>query len=201
MKKGRKFAILVDERGKEKLYLKKLISLLREDYGFLKEECRITREKIITKAKTGDLIVFGTHKKFDYTTVSNREFREDYSSLDVYALQEEFAKVKQQLKKYIRDRKGYVIDRCFDDNVVYYEESPFDFFVVDIPKKVKKPKRIKKSKDLQLEEVRVHHNYVQVGWDNFTIYEDAHGDEFVEIDGNVYWVERNNMGKGWLTIA
>jgi len=201
MKKSRKFAILVDERGKEKLYLKKLISLLREDYSFLKEERCITRDKSIGKAKLSDVIIFGTHKKFDYTTVSRSEFEEDYSSLDVYGLQSEFAEVKRMIKKYIRDRKGYVLDRCFTKKSVCYEDYYNDDYliVVDVPKK-KKTKTIKKPRNLQLEEVRVHHNYVQVGWDNFTIYEDAHGEEFVEVDGNVYFIERNNLGEGWLTV-
>lgn len=196
MKKSRKFAILVDERGKEKLYLKKLISLLQQDYSFLKEECRLTREKSITRAKLGDIIVFGTHKKFDYTTVTLKEFEDDFGNIDTYGLQNEFAAVRKQLKRYIRDRKGYTVDRFFENDVVYYD---YDLYVYDLPK-VKKPRKVKKSKNLQLEEVRVFHNYVQVGWDNFDIYVDAHGDEFVEVDGTVYWVERNNRGEGWLTV-
>lgn len=200
-----KFAILIDEPGKEKLYLKRLITLLREDYPFLKEECRITREKQINKAKLGDLVVFGTHSRFDFTTISKSEFEEEYDHLDVYGLQQEFSKVKQQLKKYIRSRHNYTVDCDLTKYAYVYEEEEdcSDNIIVVKTRKQKPVKKVKKStrvKTLVLDDVRVFHEYVQVGWDNFDIYLDAHGDEFIVVDGNVYFIERNSMGKGWLTV-
>ena len=203
-----KFAILIDERGSDKLYLKRLITMLKEDFSFLKEECRLTREKSITKGKLGDIIVFGTHPKFDFTTVSKTEFEEEYDHLEVFGLQQEFSKVKLQLKKYVSNRHNYTVDCELTKHAYIYEDDyDEDFVVVRKTRKVKPVKKVvvkvkssARKAQTVLDEVRVHHEYVQVGWDNYTIYLDAHGDEFIVVDGNVYFVERNSSGKGWLTV-
>lgn len=208
--KKTKFAILIDEAGSEKLYLNRLVTLLREDYSFLKEECRLTREKQISKAKLGDIVVFGTHPRFDFTTISKGEFEEEYDHLDVFGLQAEFSKVKQQIKKYIRNRHNYKVDCDLSDFAyVYEDDDDYDenFVVVRKTRKVKPVKKVvvkvqksKRKAQTVLDEVRVHYKYVQVGWDNYTIYFDAHDDEFIVVDGNVYFIERNSSGKGWLTV-
>lgn len=191
----KKFAIYIDEPGREKLYLKKLIELIKNDYSFLKEKGRLLREKTISKAKIGDFIIFGEKGKvYDYTTVSEDTFDEYFSNYSVLSLREDFSKVKKTIGKYVQQN--------YDDTGVYLVIDDNTTLVVDdiIYKDKPTRKKNKKRNSLRLDEVRVFHEYVQVGWDNYDIYLDAHDNEFVVIDGNVYYVDRNSSDKAVLTV-
>ena len=193
MKKNR-FAILVDEPGRAKLYLKALMEFINNDFSFLKQEGFRTRTKNTNKAAMGNFIIFGTNKKFDYTTVTRSEFEEDYSKLDVYLLSTEFAAIKKRIKKYVRNSGWYY---NVDSDVSRYVILDTDYYCYKAPKVKKSPK--KKKRKVALEAVQIFNNYVQVGWDNFKIKTDVHGDKFIVVDKIVYWVNRDSQGYGYLT--
>jgi hypothetical protein len=65
---------------------------------------------------------------------------------------------------------------------------------------VEKPVTSKKRKNAKyLDKAKVYYNFVKVGFDTFDIYETSAGEEFVEIDGYTYWIERDSFGNGKLT--
>jgi 4-alpha-glucanotransferase len=94
-----KFAIFVDEHGRERLHLKKLISLLEDQYPFLKQAGRCNRERPITKARVKDVIVFGSSKRSDYAVISAEDYDEltEERRFKLVNLQAEFKKVKKLL--------------------------------------------------------------------------------------------------------
>lgn len=207
--KKAKFAIYVDELGRDKLYLKKIVSMLNEEYSFLKEERKLSRSKSISKARAGDIVVFGSSKYFDYTTVSKGEFESDsdFDEIEIFSLTKEFTTVKRRLQKYVGKNHYYELDDSIDTGCFFiFEDRDYCYDDVDIlivpPKKKKVTTRKKKSSsELVLDKVQVFHDYVQVGWDNFDIMVDLRtGKEFVKVDGRKYNVERDMWGKGRLTV-
>lgn len=201
-----RFAVKVDELGREKLYLKRLVELLKEEYSFMDEINRLFCNKSIRKAKTGDVIIFGGSKKYDYELVSKEEFFKEYKKFPLLALQQQFAQVKKALKRFAASRYYYEVDFNFDNlccNSSYYEVDVNDLFAdeyyVVLPDKKKKAKKTKKRRNAtHLEEVTVGWNHVQVGWDTYRIYENDHGDEIVSIEGDVFEIKRDSAGNGIL---
>jgi hypothetical protein len=215
MKKQKGFAIRIDEPGKERLYLKRFVSSLENDYYFLKEEPRFSRLKKTGKGKYGDFIVFGISKHFDFTTVDKKEFAAEYGHFDVYSLMDEKKNITRLLKRYIRnsDRRYKYDGLKFPKKYKVVNDVFFDLnYLCEKPKKKKKKKKVKtyyvpqccekkyNTKKSNLKEVEIYCEYVRIGWKNYTIYEDAHGDEFIIRKGNLYWVNRDSYGPDYLSV-
>lgn len=120
-KKKGKFAISINPQGRSKYYIKKLKYFLKETYPFLKEECPVFREKSLKAAKPGDIIVFGTGKKYDYTTVSVDTYVDDpkiSDELELIPLEEMFKLVKSSVKRYVH--KNYPDKVSYKTKKRYY---------------------------------------------------------------------------------
>jgi len=197
-----KFAIYIDEHGRERLHLKKLISLLEDEYPFLKQKGCLGRNKSILKAKAKEIIVFGSSKRNDFSVVD----AETYDALTedrrfpIVNLQGDFKKVKKYLKRYAENNYSNKFTSCY---CYKYDVVDEDYFctpttysvVVETP-----PVKKKRKAALGLDKVSVHHNFVKVGWDLFDIYVTKFKEEYVKVDGNIYWIERDSYGNGKLVV-
>lgn len=222
-KKKYKFAIFVDEHGRERLHLKKLIELLEDKYPYLKQAGRCNRERLISNAKVKDVIVFGAAKRSDFAVVSAADYDDltDDRRFTLVNLQGNFKKVKKLLARYAEanypgkfEKEDYY---CCNRNSSFFfleeEQQPSsnwwdDVVVLDVPKPKKRRSNItverpisnkKRKNATHLEEVSVHHNFVKVGFDVFDIDETIRGDEFVKIDGSTYFIDRDSFGNGILS--
>lgn len=207
-KKKYKFAVLVDEYGKDKKYLNRLVKLLKKEFPFLKQASCCVTTKRIHKAKKGDVIIFGLRSSYDFRVVSGDYWNDlRYNRHFKFAkLRRDWSKVKRFLDIYAEENYP---EEYYDDGYYCYVAKPVTSsykglrVVLSSPKKkaVRVVTKKKKSKgSLELEEVAVHHNFVRVGYDVFDIYENRQGEEYVKIDGNTYWVDRDPYGKDKLSV-
>ena len=217
-KKQYKFSVLVDEFGKNKKYLKKLAILLAEEYPFLKQANRYVTNKRLVAAKKGDVIIFGLSRKYDFKVVPNEDWEDliDGRRFKLVELDGEWSKVKTYLDRYAEANypDEYEDEQQQECYCCAYDVDLYDFNtirVVSSPKKkgdkeyikfLNKHTRasIKRSSKLQLEEVTVHHNFVKVGWDVYDIWLDKDEEEYVTINKNVYWIDRDSAGNGKLSV-
>lgn len=202
--KKQKFAILVDEYGRNKPTLNALMDVLEEDYPELKQASRVVTKKRLSAAKKGDYIIFGFSKKYDFRVVSEDQW-EEYSvhrRTPVAKLDEEWEEVLDLLDIYVEANYYPEEDRRCCESVVVYNDVDYDnIFVVRQPKKSSsKRQKIYIDKGNNLEKAKVFHTFVKVGWDVFDIWLNGDGEEYVKIDGNVYWIDRDSNGNGKLSV-
>ena len=218
-KKKHKFAILVDEVGRKKQSVSDLLDILSEEYPFLKQANRVVTTKRVAAAKKGDVIIFGFSNKYDYRLITEEDW-EEYSihrRTPLVELSNEWEEVEELLEQYAASNysKEFEIDYDRDDNYRYCrsKKNTYDledlllddiYYVQQQPKKrktyTKTRKTYKKKNNLKLEEVSVHHNFVKVGWDVFDIFLNNQNEEYVKVDGNTYWIDRDSSGGAKLSV-
>jgi len=217
-KKKAKFAITINEQGRTAYYIKKLKYYLKETYPFLKEECALYREKSLKAAKPGDIIVFGNHKKHDYTVVSPESFFEDpriSDTLHVIDLESGFKLVKKAITRYVvknypekapLKKKSYEHHHCRTTGratvllgirpIVTTTRYVTRSYPVRPVRVVAPPRRRKTDWNIQ-----VNNSYVLLT--DGSRYETRKitrcgNRETVSIDGTRYTVRRDSMGRGLL---
>lgn len=208
-KKKHKFAVQVDEFGRNKRKLNKLLDLLEDKYPYLKQAPRYVTTKRVAAAKKGDFIIFGFAKKYDFRVLTEIQAEE-------YFVGRRTPKLK--LSKHWREVKELLYDYAtanhpdeFEDNYKYCKNTLFfvdDFCSSDLyytqqkPRKstAKKRRTTKRRNNLHLEEVNVYHNFVKVGWDVYDIWLNENEEEYVKVDGNIYWIDRDSNGNGKISV-
>lgn len=217
MVKKRKFAIIVDEHGKAKLYLKKLIGELENEYSFLKQGGRYARECAIQNAQVGEIIVFGSSKRFDFAVVTAEKFDklQEERRYKLVNLQKDWKKVRKLLSIYAEANYPCKFEKHCCETVLLFDDVSSkdkawweDIIVLDIPRRKRRssitldrPVTKKKRKPAKyLDTAVVHHNFVKVGFDIFDIDEDRKGNESVKIDGFRYDIIRDSYGQGILDL-
>lgn len=207
-----KFAINVDEYGRRKETLSELLDLLTEEYPFLKQANRMVTKKRALNAKVGEVIIFGFSKKYDYRVVTEEEYDElsIHRNTPLVNLVEDWEEVEELLQQYAVANYPNDFDSdddyycCAKKKVYYIEDVCFDdIYVVQQPKKKSTTTRRKtytKKSNLKLDDVSVHHTHVKVGWDVFDILLDRNDEEFIKVDGNIYWIDRDSNGNGKLSV-
>jgi hypothetical protein len=215
MVKKRKLAINVDEYGRNKKYLSRLLDLLSDEYPVLKQANRFASTKRVAAAKKGDVIVFGFSKAFDFKVITEDQY-EEYSvhrrtpefdlSSDWYEIVEaieEYA-VANYPDEFEEENNCTCHKYCRTSDVLYVDnDRDWEDLFVAVPskRKVKQQRPVRKNKKaLGLEDVEVKHNYVRVGWDVFDIWFNSDDEEYVTVDNNVYWVDRDSSGRGKLSV-
>jgi len=216
-KKRAKFVITINEQGRTGYYIKKLKYFLKETYPFLKEECALFREKSLKAAKPGDYIIFGNHKKHDYTVVTPTSFFEDPSisdNINVIDLESGFKLVKKAITRYVvknypekspqRRSKKYYYSNNIGRATVLIGTRP----IIATPKCVTnypiRPVRIVSPLNRHKKvdwTVQVNNSYVLLT--DGSRYETRNitrrGNlETVSIDGRRYTIRRDSMGRGLL---
>ena len=223
-----KFAINVDEYGRKKESLLDLLVLLKEEYPYLTQANRVAAKKRVLNAKKGELIIFGFSKKYDFRVINEEEWEELSTSrrTPVVDLLDEWEEVQDLLQEYAAanypDEADYYYDDyyyrnkkksrkpnyCRNNEIIIYDDIDFDeIFIEQQPRKKYKAttKRRntytnRKKNNLALEEVSVHHTHVKVGWDVFDIMLDNRDEEYIKVDGNIYWIDRDSNGNGKLSV-
>ena len=223
-----KFAINVDEYGgRKKESVLDLLDLLKEEYSYLTQANRVIAKKRVLNAKKGELIIFGFSKKYDFRVVNEEEWEELSVSrrTPVVDLLDEWEEVQDLLQEYAvanypneadddyyddyRYNKKRKPNYCRNNEIIIYDDIDFDeIFIQQQPRKKYKTTTKRrntytnrnKKNNLGLEEVSVHHTHVKVGWDVFDIMLDNRDEEYVKVDGNIYWIDRDSSGNGKLSV-
>ena len=214
--KKHKFAVRVDEFGRKKSSLSDFLDVLKEEYSFLTQANRIVAQKRAANAKQGDLIIFGFSRKYDYRVVSEEEWEEIsiHRNTPEVDLDADWEEVMDLLEHYASsnypdefedDDDYYRYCRKHDDTVYYFDDCCWDdiLIVTDTPKKRRsapKRKTVQVSSKLGLEKMDVFHNFVKVGWNVYDIKFNEDDEEYVKINGNIYWIDRDSNGYGKISV-
>ena len=206
--KTQKFAILVDEYGRHKPSLDNLVMILEEDYPFLKQANRVITKKRLSAAKKGDYIIFGFSKKYDFRVVSEEQWDEFsvHRRTPVVKLDKDWDEMMDLLDEYVEANYYPEEEKhlCCKSTIYVYDDVDYDNIFVVQQEKKKKPSSKRRglyiNKNDKLEEAQVYHTFVKVGWDVFDIWLNGDGEEYVKIDGNVYWIDRDSNGNGKLSV-
>jgi hypothetical protein len=203
----------VDEFGAKKKHLTKLLNLLKEEYPFLTQANRVCNTKRVAAARKDEVILFGSSNKYDFKVISSKVYEDSFENYPLFFLSEDWTQVKNRLAKFASanyPEQYFIDDRpyCCVPDIVYVDNDRDweDIFVVTSTssrkKKVAPVRRTKvvSSSKLQADKISVFHNFVKVGWDVYDIYLNEDDEEYVKIDGNVYWIDRDSRGKGKLSV-
>ena len=203
--------IIVNTDNDRGLYVRKLE---KELYKF-KNLKSSSGDVLFDEIETNDLIVFGDSPKYDYRVENNYLNLVSFSEkkdVKVYDLIDDFDRIVRRLATYTKNnnikRKYAYRDNEVDEVVVriHVEEEPkkkLSSYICPLLEgkcKVKKTLvNVYKKPDVTVEKITVHDNWVKIGWNQYDIWVDLKGREFIKLeDGEKLWVETDRFGKRYL---
>lgn len=159
--------------------------------------------------ETNNLIVFGDNANFDYRiemnyyTLNNLPYKRD---VKIFDLVDDFDKIVRRLATYCKNngiKRKYATTRsatrpieCPLFTTVEYET----YVPIPVAKKVKKTLfSVYKKPDVSVEKITVHANWVKIGWNQYDIYVDLRGEEFIVLeDGEKLFIVTDRFGRRYL---
>jgi hypothetical protein len=185
-------------------YMRRLAKEL-ERYPELSEIPKILRTRSLKNIETGNLIVFG-----DATGGIDYDYRveKDAKNLDhldgrrfkAYDIINDFDKVIKKLKAYADDNNS--ADEIY--LAVGKKAKKVETFDVEINVNVHKGHPIYRANiavlrpEILAQKVTVFNNWVKVGYNQYDIYCDLFGNEFIYVDGVKFFVEQDRYGRKYL---
>jgi hypothetical protein len=170
--------------------------------------------------ETGNLIVFGDSRKFDYRIEMNYVTLASLTGKDVkvYDIINDYDKIVRRLATYcknngIKRKANYRNDCLVDLKVTLIEEKPTKKVcpllnnVLGRNLKLYTPKvektlvniYSKQKPDVTVEQVTVHSDWVKIGWNQYDIYVDMLGNELITLeDGERLYVKTDRFGRRYL---
>jgi len=199
VKKEKSFVVLNSDNN-DGFYVRRLTKEINR-FG-LKEQPKILRKRSLKNIYKGDLIVFGDCNgtiDYDYrveTNVDNLDHL-DGRQFKAYDLINDFDKILKRLGKYVaaNDERYIAVD---DEDEPRVTEINVDVTVSKKHPKSYVPLAILLN-DVCEEKVTIFDNWVKVGYNQYDIYVDFFGNEFVYIGGNKYFVKEDLWGRKYLT--
>jgi len=173
----------------------------------------------ISQAKEGDVIVFGDGRNYDYRIlkdpkeVFSLDERKYCHTKNIFSIME-FEKLIGFVHKYSKANTATV---SYED-----DDIRFDCICIEEPIKRRKPKRKpKKSKkekpilihvlggivaegvvvlleEKNVDSVHIFRNWVKIGYDQYDIYVDLFGNEFIIVDGTKLFINEDYRGRKYL---
>jgi len=195
-----------DDRG---LYVKALEKEIAK-YKNIKSE---TGESLFLDVETGNLIIFGDSTNFDYrvnmnyVTLVSLAGKKD---LKVYNLVEDFNKITRRLSTYCRNNgiKRRVAYRCSEPtvrfNVINTNPTvcPQTCPLLASLQPTKTLVNVYQKPNLSLEEITVHAYWVKIGYNQYDIWVDLCGNEFIILeDGEKLFVKTDRFGRRYLSTT
>ena len=163
------------------------------------------------------IIVFGDVKcgKYSYRVVNEQQTQDNLNFIDerklkVFNLVEDFDEIIDQLEKYVEKNNTYYkppIRNWLSDRFCkptlrkrpIYNKPREVIIEVEIPRyKTYVPK--KKKPVLFYEDVKVHHNWVRVGWNQFDIKQNDNCERYIKTPQGKFYVEEDSYGQGYLVV-
>ena len=210
--------IIVNTDHNRGLYIKKLEQKIAE-YGLISK----TGDSKFHDIETSNLIIFGDSTNFDYRVEMNylalTRFADDVRSYD---LVDDYASVIKKLALYCKhnDVRKYSKDSSYccpdlgDILHVRIQEEPKRKSVCPL---FARPPKEKKKEDWQVfnekylvniydkpnytvEDITVHSTWVKIGWDQYDIFVDLFGNEFIILDGDKVSVKSDRFGRRYLAV-
>jgi hypothetical protein len=182
--------------------------LIKEISRFdLLEQPKVLRKKSLKGIETGDLIVFGDTQgtvNYDYRveTEAAKLDHLDGRKFKVYDLINDFDKVIKRLKRFAEENDGEEYLLVKENKKCKCEEN-----VSEININLNVHNRIPKSvthvailrKEINEEKVTIFDNWVKVGYNQYDIYVDLFGKEFIYVSGSKFYVKEDRFGRKYLT--
>jgi hypothetical protein len=178
-------------------------------YPELREIPKSLRRKSFKAIETGNLIVFGDcNGSTDYDFRIEEEARNldhlDGRRFKAYDIINDFDKVLKKLKAYASDNDN--LDEEEGHTCCGKKKSKSEVETIDIninvnthakPAKYTHNIAILRNEVLE-EKVTVFNNWVKVGYNQYDIYCDLFGNEFIYINGQKFGIEKDRRGKKYL---
>ena len=200
--------IIVNTDNDRGLYIRKL----EQEIAKYKNLVSADNDPKFTSIETKDLIVFGDSKNFDYrikdmnyitlNTLMGRDVK-------VYDLVGDYPKIVRRLATYCKNngikRKAAYRDEELNLRVNLVVEEPrrtgcplFRGQYVS-PKVERTLVNIYSKPDVSVEKVTVHSNWVKIGYNQYDIFVDLFGGEFIVLeDGQKMFVKTDRFGRRYL---
>jgi tRNA splicing endonuclease len=212
-KKANSFVVLNSDNDYG-FYVKRLVREL-DKYAELREVPKSFRKKSIKEIKTGDVIVFGDafgDVDYDYRVANNVEELNclDGRAYKSYDMLNDFGKIISKIKGYAEGNKR----KSTEEYLIVEEEiknkkrnnmrvsSAINIVLGDkVYKKAKKryvtPIAVLRP-EIQERKVTIFDNWVKVGYNQYDIFCNLRGEEFVYIDGAKFTIHTDRYGKKYL---
>ena len=204
--------VIVNTDNNRGLYVKKLEQEIAK-YKNLSSENGETKFHDI---QTSNLIVFGDSPKFDYRTEMNYITLNSLVGKDVkvFDLVDDYSSIVRRLATYCKNNgvKRLVKYRDDEDSLTIRinirEEEPKKKVICPCvfgrcaaPKAEKTLVNVYSKPDVKVEKITVHSNWVKVGYNQYDIYVDLFGSEFIVLeDGDKLFVKEDRFGRRYLAV-
>lgn len=182
-------------------YVKRLVRELQR-YDLI-EQPKVLRKKSLKNIESGDIIVFGDNLgsiDYDYRVETNARNLDhlDGRTFKAYDLINDFDKVIKRLRKYVAENsEEHLLVKDNDDSVSVTNIE------VEVNVSAKRPKYVTPValllNKVSEEKVTIFDNWVKIGYNQYDIYVDLFGREFIYVDGRKFQIEEDRLGRKYLT--
>lgn len=184
LKKKDGFVVIMTDEGKDRLYLKKLIRLIRKNELLVQAPASM-RDKALSSTEYLDFIAFGLNNDFDYTVIEDENEMKKYKMKKVFNLVEDFDSIVKALDLYL------------DSN---NKKSSDDDLEIEIKITIEEDAPVKKNKSSKVYDVvEIYDRFVRIGWDVYDIYVDVDTKrEYVFVGNFRYEIKKDIFGRKYL---
>lgn len=200
--------IIVNTDNDRGLYIKKLEQEIAK-YKNLRSSDGETKFHDI---ESSNLIVFGDNLKFDYRIEMNYVTLNSLMGRDVkvYDIVEDYSKIVRRLATYCKNNGVKRLCKYRDEdfnirlNLVVEEPKkkvicPLAYGCCVAPATQKTLVNVYSKPDVKVEKITVHANWVKIGYNQYDIYVDLFGREFITLeDGDKLFVNTDRFGRRFL---
>jgi hypothetical protein len=189
------------------LYTKRLMKEMNK-YPNLKEISKALRDHSLKHIEVGNLIVFGESKRgvnYDFRVVKNAKILDhlDGREFETYDIIDDFNKIIKKLRTYVLDNSKETEEEyiCVAKTKKAPKVRTFDVVLT--------PDRFKKSSNytvnlaiisptIKEQKVTIFDNWVKVGYNQYDIYTNFKGEEFIYVDRHKFFIEKDRFGRKYL---
>jgi hypothetical protein len=201
--------IIVNTDNDHGLYVKKLEKEIDKYKGLKLSDSSADLYDI----EKNNLIVFGDSHKYDYRIEMNEITLTALTGKDVrvYDIVDDFDRIVRRLSTYCKNngikRKNAYRDECCVNLRVNVVEEPKvicplaarKYRVYEEPKVKKTLVNVYSKPNVSVEKITVHSNWVKIGWNQYDIFVDLFGNEFITLeDGDKLFVKEDRFGRRYL---
>jgi hypothetical protein len=193
-------------------YMQRLVKQLNK-FG-LEEQPKILRKRSLKNIESGDLIVFGDvlgSNDFDYRVETNPRNLDnlDGRKFKAYDLIADWSKIMKRLEKYASenysDEDEYIlVEEKKNKKVPAHAKSYINFLydagVLNTEHLSYEVPSFHLHNAVSEQKVTIFNNWVKIGYNQYTIFCNLLGQEFIYVKGNKLYIKKDRLGRKYLVL-